>query len=141
MRQFIIKKKLEAPVENGNTIRLKISSGVFPDMRLREGVNTITLPFRVELMNESDRNLISYQYKLPKELSELGVMLLGAYEENDQITIGLMNMSAQPNLRFKEKQDILIIEVLEKVSLKPVKEFMPEMPKNDKKTTKRKKSV
>lgn len=126
MRQFIIKRKIDAPVENGNTIRLKITSGIFQDMRLRKGVTTLTIPFQIELMNESDRNLISYQYKLPKELSEKGVMLLGAYEDNGTLSVGVMNMSDAGEIRLREKQDFIIIEVLEKVSLKPVKSFFPE---------------
>jgi hypothetical protein len=122
MRQFIIKKKLNAPVQDGNTIHLKITSDIFPDMRLHKGTNTFNIPFAIELMNPNDKELMAFQFKLAKELTQRGVTLLGAYEEDGSISVGVFNMN-ENEIRLREKQDFLMVEVLEKVSLKAVNDF------------------
>jgi hypothetical protein len=122
VRQFIIKKKLNAPIQDGNTINLKITSEVFPDMRLNKGTNTFNIPFALELMNPNDKALMAFQFKLAKELTQKGVTLLGAYEEDGSISVGVFNMTDN-DIRLREKQDFLMVEVLEKVSLKAVSDF------------------
>ena len=122
MRQYIIKNQPNAPVQNGNTITLKISSGNFPDMRLKSGVTTVSVPFSLDLLHPEDENSMSFQYKVPKELADKGIMLLGAYKEDQTMSIGLYN-TGDLELRLKEMQPVLLIEVVEKASLKAVNTF------------------
>lgn len=117
-------------IQNGNNIAIKITSGVFPQMSLTAGVNMLTLPFDIEFMNPADKDLVCFDFKLDKALAQHGLILLGAYEENGVLSVGLLNSNGDgATFPLKEKQNLLHATALEKVALKEVKDFEISQPK------------
>jgi hypothetical protein len=127
MRQYIIKSQVNAPIQEGGTIALKVTSGDFPDMRLKSGLTSLYLPFKLELMHPDDENSMTFQFRAPKELFEKGIMMMGAYKEGNFINVALYNVS-ENEFRLREMQQVLLIDVIERASLKSVKEFPGDKP-------------
>ncbi len=122
MRQFLIKKQNNAPLQNENTIALSVNATILPDMRLIKGTNIVRIPFALETVNPADKHALAFQFKIPKELAQHGIMLLGAYEDGEEIAVSVFNLN-DTEIRMRDRQDFLLIEVVEKVSLKAVSEF------------------
>lgn len=87
MRQILVKENALLRALSGDTI--EFAAKEFRAVALGPKVQMLRCPFAVDVVSGGALKL---KFELPKHLAELGVILHGAYWENDEITLAMSTL-------------------------------------------------
>ena len=111
-RLAFIQNTRTIPDKTGSTVKVRTSSINIPDLVIPGTGKVQVYSFPLELQTHGPRDF-HLSFKATRELTDAGVMLVGAYHEDDMVRAAFINFGE--NLRLKEKQVVLEVELTEAV--------------------------
>jgi hypothetical protein len=111
-RLIFIQNTRTIPDKTGSVIGIRASSLSVPDLIIpgNQKVQMYSFPLLLETHGPRDFHL---SFRATRELTDAGVMLVGAYHEDDSVRAAFINFGN--DLRLKEKQVILEVALTEEV--------------------------
>lgn len=111
-RLVFVQNTRTIPDKAGTVINIRASSLAVPDLIIPGTGKVQVYSFPLELQTQGPRDF-HLSFRASRELTDAGVILIGAYHEDDSVRAAFINFGQ--DLRLKEKQVILEVALTEAV--------------------------